>query len=664
MLGQIYKTHKDTYVVGRESFNNQMLTLLANSDENGAFLFGQPCIGKTSAMDAFCAFIHQKGKHTPVYFDPQALDEQSLEKIVSEIMAGVVLYMDLRLEISEDPLDDFLHRFLPMIHDQCMPDQRVIVCMDEFPRSVDSSNDVHPFYLWLKSIQASLSGELFFILTGGRSLSDITEIYMPLFSNFRLHHLSPMTFDETLAMVRYVERNNSIQWPEKIVTTIHRFSGGYPLIIDSVCREFRNLPYAASPDQTFSGVMLRYEKTMKRIWDTLTIDQKLVTACIAEAGQSLSHWQIEQRLDETRNSLFYERLKQALQMLEICQIIKQDLNGYQINCAFFSAWICKNNPIHTVLSNADALHIVSDCLYQAASHLFQSNRIDDALEVGKHIIRIHPKHIEANQMVADILISKDNCIQAQKNLEQLFKIKPDAARSRLINALKIQANSLEVLYAFTINDYRHSQTDAHLKNIKLRYAEPKDQQNHLLIVYEKILDLDPEARDIHEKYIHLILKHQKVKDFQRKIAYEKDILSNELNAYLLTEAKNKVKQIQNRILFSQIYLKALDALLSGQSQKASDLFLRVVYMDKKCKDARRFLYLSRNYSDKIEIAIKESLALKTLPDQQLPEEKSQKHSDNNELTIKSHSKSNIFLWMFILILILFAIYVMMDGSLK
>jgi lipopolysaccharide biosynthesis regulator YciM len=639
-----------------------MLTLSANPDENGAYLFGQPCIGKTSALDAFCALIHQKNIHVPVYIDPLSLDDTALEAIVSEIIRRTVTEMHIAFDLSDDPVNCFSQRFLPTIRDQLAPDKRLIVCVDEFDLP-DNSNSVHPFFIWLRSILSQLAGEIFFIITGGHLSTDITEVYMPLFSNFRLHHLSTMSFDETMTLVRYVERNNSIQWPEKIVAAIHDFSGGYPLIIDAVCREFRNLPYAASPDQTFSGVLLRYEKSMKLIWERLTIDQKLVTACLAETDQPLSQWQIEQRLDETRNSIFYERLKHALQMLEIWQIISQHNNGYQIICKFLTAWIRKHHPIQTILSNVDSIPLVSDYLYQAASHLFQSHRVNDALEVGRHIIRIHPKHIEANQMVADILISQDHCIQAQKILEQLFKIKPDAAKSRLINALKIQANSLEALYAYSIDDYRHSSINAHLKNIKLRYADPKDQNNHLLIVYERILELDPNAHDIHEKYITLILKHQKVKDYQRKIAYEKDILSHELNAYLLTEATNKVKQIQNRILFSQIYLKALESLLSGQSQNASDLFLRVVYMDEKCKDARRFLYLSRHYSEIIESAIKSSQTIKKLPDKVLSDEQSIIEIDGDQLLENSHRKSNILLWLFLMILIFVAMYVMMDGSL-
>jgi hypothetical protein len=662
MFAQIFKTQKETYVVGRELFFQQMLTLAANPDENGAFLYGQPCIGKTSALEGFCRLIHQKQIHVPVHVEPYLYKDTSLETIVSEIMKHACAYMGTDFELSDHPVHDFSQRFLPFIHEKLKSDQRLIVCMDEFDTNDSTSSKIHPFYLWLKTTLSRFSGKIFFILTGGKFSADITDIYMQFFSNLRLHHLSPMSFDETMVLVRYVERNNSIQWPEKIIETIHGFSGGYPLIVDAVCREFRNLPYGASPDQTFSGVMLRYEKNMKLIWEKFSTEQKLLAACLAESDQSLSQWQIEQRLDETRNSLFYERLKHALQMLEIWQFITQSKNGYQLNCAFFRAWIRRNHPIQTILSDVDSLPFVSDYLYQAASQLFQANRINDALEVGHHIIRIHPEHTEANQMVADILIAQDHCINAQKILEQLYKTKPDAARARLINALKIQANSLEALYAYSIDEYRHSPTNAHLKNIKLRYADLNDQNNHLLIVYERILELDPDVREIHEKYIHLILKHQKVKAFQKKIAYEKDILSHELNAYLLTEATNKVKQLQNRILFCQIYLRALDALVAGQYQNASDLFLRVVYMDEKCKDARRFLYLSRHYSDEIEKAIQESLIVNKLPDKKIiPSEQPDEEID--QITANSHQKGNLLLWFFLLILIMVAIYVMMDGSL-
>jgi tetratricopeptide (TPR) repeat protein len=664
MFDQIYKTQKDTYVVGRTSFFNKMLTLLTDPGEKGAFLFGQPCIGKTSALLAFCAFIHQKRIHIPVYIDPQTLENKSINTIISEIMVQCAAQMEIPYEISDNPVNDFTQRFLDTIHEQLsMSDQRLIVCIDEFDLPLDSFA-IHPFYVWLKTIP--FNENIFFILTGGQVSSDLSDIYLPYFSKFQLFQLTPMSSDETLALVRYVERNNSIQWPEKIVATIHKFSGGYPLIIDAVCREFRTLPYAASPEQTFSGVMVRYDKTIGLIWEKLTIDQKLVAACLAEADQCLTRWQIEKHLNEIRSSLYYKRLNDALQMLEIWQIIFQDSRGYYLTCAFFSAWVRQNCPVQTILENVDATPLVSDYLYQAASHLFHSNRILDALKVGQHIISIHPKHIEANQMVADILVDQNQCIQAQKILEQLHKIKPDAAKTRLINALKIQANSLETLYAYSVDDYRHSPANEHLKNIKLRYADPKDQNNHLLIVYEKILDLEPAAHEIHDKYIQLILKHQKVKDFQRKIAYEKDILSHELNAYLLTEATNKVKQLQNRILFSQIYLKALDALLSGQSHNASDLFLRVVYMDEKCKDARRFLYLSRNYTDEVKMAIKQSLTIKKISKNVSPDEKHEHEISDDRVSgnVSKKQRSNILLWLFLLILVMVAIYVMMDGSLK
>jgi len=666
MFDQIYKTQKDTYVVGRESFNRKMMTLSANPDEIGAFLFGQPCIGKTSALLAFCAVLKQERSHVPVYIDPKTLENKSINTVVSEIMIQCATQMGICFELSDDPVKDFTQRFLSTIHKQLRSlDKRLIICIDEFDLPLNSSSIIHPFYLWLKANLINFEGNIFFILTGGQKSSDLADLYLPYFTGFQLYHLAPMTLDETLTLVRYVERNNSIQWPEKIVAAIHKFSGGYPLIIDAVCREFRTLPYAASPDQTFSGVMMRYDKTMAFIWEKMTIAQKLVVACLAETGQCLSLWQIEKHLNEIRSSLFYNRLKDAIQMLEIWKIICQNNRGYQLNCGFFSAWVRQKYPLQTILNIEDATPLISDYLYQAASHLFHSNRINDALIVGQHIISIHSEHIEANQMVADILIDQNHCIQAQKILEQLYKIQPDAAKSRLIHALKIQANALEALYAYSIDDYRHSMTNAHLKNIKLRYADPKDQNNHLLIVYEKILELDPDAREIHEKYIQLILKHQKVKDFQRKIAYEKDILSHELNAYLLTEATNKVKQLQNRILFSQIYLKALDALLSGKSHDASDLFLRVVYMDEKCKDARRFLYLARNYTDNVEAAIKQSHQIKKRSEHVIPE-KHEKEFDEDQLSVDFSRKqrSNILLWLFLMILVMVAIYVMMDGSLK
>ncbi|MBF0450183.1 MAG: hypothetical protein HQK75_05735 [Candidatus Magnetomorum sp.] len=662
---QIFKTHNDTFVVGRDTFFKQIFSLLTSWEENGAYLFAQRGFGKTSALTGLCSCIHSMKTHVPVYIDPLSLENDSIETIVSEIMSYTFQLLGKKPVLSEDPISDFENQFLPIIRHQLLPDHRLIVCVDEFDASIQNKeHPIHPFFLWFKTIEPKLQGELFVILTGGRQTADLADIYMPSFAHLRLHCLPPMNVYETLTLVRHTERNNSIQWPEKMVKSIQDFSGGHPLLIEAISRELRHLPYGSSPEQTFSGVMLRYEKNMKWMWDGLTKDEQIVAACLSETPAPMTQWQIEQRLDETRTSLFYDRLKRAIQILEIWQIIHQPPEGFAIRCAFLSEWIRKYHPVQSILEDFDYLPQVSDYLYQAAYHLFQTHRTDDAILVGQHIIRIHPEHIEANQMVADILIAQDHCIDAQKILENLYQIKPEAAKTRLVNALKIQVEALEALYSYTVDEFRHTPINSFLKNIKLRYASLKDQNNHLLIVYEKILALAPDLQDIHEKYVHLILKHQKIKDYQRKLAYEKDVHSHELNAYLLTEATSKVKQLQNRILFSQIYLRALDALISKNYQAAADLFVRVVYMDEKCKDARRFLYISKHYSPDIENAIQESLSL-ILP-QKISDTEASVDIDAEEVQRpgRSRHKNNMMLWVFLIVLIIIAAYVMMDGSLK
>ena len=671
-FAQVNKTSKNTDVIGRQTILKQVLALLSIAEETGAFLFGHPGLGKTSVLSALC---HQMQSHVIVYVNPQALDNDDLETILTDIVQKSANQLGIDIEISDSPIDDFTRQLLPQIHNICALDNRLILCIDSFDLSnKNQSQTIHPFFLWLKAIEKEFQGKLFFIVTGGESITDLTDIYMPLFSKCRLIHLPPMIFQETMALVRNIERNNSIQWPEKIIRAIHELSGGYPLIIDAICREFRNLPYGSSPFQTFESAMLRYQNNMEKMWEGLSTNQKLVIACLSESKEGMTQWQIEHRLDEIRASLYYKRVIHALQMLEIWQVIYQENNVYHIHCHFFSSWIQRNHPAQTILSKTADLPLVSDYLYQASLHLFQTDQIQDALKVGQHIIQMHPKHIEANQMVADILIARDRCIEAQKILEHLYTINSEAARSRLINALKIQAEALEMLYAYSVEDWHHTPINSYLKNIKLRYADRKDQNNHLLLVYEKILNLAPKTPDIHEKYVNLILKHQKIKDYQRKIAYEKDIQSHELNAYLLTEATAKVKQLQNRILFSQVYLKALDALIKKDIQSACDLLVRVVYMDERCKDARRFLYIAKHYTPEIEQSIQSSLRFKPESEHSMSEQlKSEQlrsseiidiETEESQLMEQANPKNNIFLWIFLTMLIMVAIYVMMDGSLK
>ncbi|KPA12526.1 hypothetical protein MHK_007262 [Candidatus Magnetomorum sp. HK-1] len=664
---QIYKTQNEIFVVGRDTFFKQVLSLLPSPEENGAFLFGQRGIGKTSALNGLCAFINQLNVHIPIYIDPSEYKDASVENILLDIMSQAIGKLGKKFNKTDNPIYDFEHLFLPMIREQLLPERRLLICVDEFgPEKSKKTKSINPFYLFFKDIESKLEGELFFILTGGRNTSDLTDIYLSTFTNLRLHKLLPMNFVETKALVRQTERNNSIQWPEKIIHKIHTFSGGFPILTDAVSRELRNLPYGETLNATIPGVMQRYENTMEWIWEGLNQDEQIVVACIAESKQRMSQWQIEQSLNETRTSLFFDRLKNAIQMLEIWQIISQNSDGYAIKCSFISEWIRKVHPVQTILEDINYLPQVSDYLFQAAYQLFQINRIDDAIQVGQHIINIHPEHIEANQMVADIMITQDRCIEAQKILENLYQINSEAAKSRLIHALKIQAEALESLYGYTIGDYRHTPINSYLKNIKLRYSELKDQNNHLLIVYEKILSLAPDIKDIHEKYVRLILKHQKIKDYQRKLAYEKDVLSNELNAYLLTEATSKVKQLQNRILFTQIYLKALDALSSKDNQKATDLFVRVVYMDEKCKDARRFLYLSQHYSPKIESAIQETLSIQP-PLPSTPTDTNsliEVEAEIEQIPDRVQHKNSILLWIFLILSLIIAAYIMMDGTLK
>ena len=661
---QIYKTNDENFVVGRDIFFKQILSLLPSPEENGAFLFGQRSIGKTSALQGLCSYIQQSNLHISMYIDPAQHDNVSIEKILLDIMSQTFDLLGKKIDQTENPIHDFENRFLPFLRDHLLPAKRLVIFVDEFAmEKAKESQTMHPFYSWFKNIESKFEGEVFFIFTGGRNTGDLKNIYLSTLTNLRLHKLSPMNFIETKALVKYTERNNSIQWPEKIIYNIHAYSGGLPILSDAVSRELRNLPYGESPKATFQGVMNRYKTTLEWIWGGLNQDEKIVAACIAESKKRMSQWEIEQYLNKNLTSLYYDRLKNAIQMLEIWQFLNQDSNGYAIKCSFMAEWIRRVYTVQTIIEDTNYLPQVSDSLFQAANQLFKINRIDDAIKVGQHIININPEHIEANQMVADIMIKQDRCMEAQKILENLYNINSEAARSRLINALKIQVEALEALYGYTIEEYRHTPTNPYLKNIKLRYAELKDQNNHLLIVYEKILSLAPDLKEIHDKYVNLILKHHKINDYKRSISYEKDVQSNELNAYLLTEATSKVKQLQNRILFFQIYLKALDALIAKDYQKATDLFVRVVYMDEKCKDARRFLYLAKNNTPEIESAIQATITFKPPPKIKDSNPPIEVEADIEEI-YDEKQKNNIKLWIFLISLLLIAAYIMMDGTIK
>ena len=585
--------------IKRQKLFESVMRVLNNPCEKGVVLFGSRCIGKTSFLLDIESNLSQQSEFIPLYFDLKQKSALPLEELVLGLAEKLSEKNNLPpWQIKKNLTASFYKDYLKKALQQIPESSKIVFIFDEFnvidnPKSNQSISSFYPYLTWLISLKEN---RIKYIVTIGGRPSDLFDIYLFYLKNLRFLQISFLDLKENCDLIRSLESHNHVKWPDHILLKMYDFTKGHPVFIKKTCLVMENKRYGENPEYYYNEILDNANASLEKIWQGLSNAEKIFASAIAEQGPGIAKIKdIEESLQKSGASLFFSEMKNTPQLLIEWEIIQQEYSGYSFVIEIFRKWVAKYKNLQSIKENITQITPVSDNLVQAAYVLFKQGDIQEAAQAGRQAVKLNPDHIEASQLLADILVAQDNINEALQLLKGLYQKDPEATRKQLINLMLLESKTLEELYSYDFDDYLYSsEKNKNLRYIKIRFAKKQDQEDHLLGSYENILKLEPENKKIVAKYIKLIKKHQKINEIKQQVSYENDVLNQSLDAYMLTEATKKIKEIQKKLQLNNLYLNALEALNNQDRQQARDLLGRVLYMDSGFVQAKRFLYLVNN----------------------------------------------------------------------
>lgn len=467
--------------IGRADVLRDVLRVLKSPSENGMVLYGQRRIGKTSVLQELAANLPQQGPYAPVYFDLQDKAALPLEQVLHEL-ANRILY-DLDISEFENENENFVKgfqkEFLPYVLSQLPEETALVLLFDEFD-VLDNPSEKQAgsaFFPYLRDLMSLDTKHLKFVFVIGRRPEDLSSLTLSVFKGVKSRHVSLLSKEDTAALVRLSEQNDSLKWTDEGIILVHNLTGGHPYLTQQLCQVIWENIYDDEPEgipviqacdmkQAVHETLKSSTSSLEWLWDGLGSAERVVASALAEAGPGIiSQEKLEKCLQESGVRILIEELQDAPRVLEEWDLIRPENEGYCIPVELLRRWIAQRKPLVSVQDEIDRADPVADHLFQAAYGFYQGGQFQRAIPLLQQAIGLNPNHLKANQLLADIFLAQGNLAEAREILEPLYEYNPIAARPRLIQVL-------------------------------LSQAKEEAQINERLVLYRKVLELDysqPEA---------------------------------------------------------------------------------------------------------------------------------------------------------------------------
>ncbi|MCP4347530.1 MAG: protein kinase [Desulfobacterales bacterium] len=520
--------------IGRADVLRDVLRVLKSPHENGMVLYGQRRIGKTSVLQELTASLPQKGPYAPVYFDLQDKAALPLDQVLRQLAEQI----SYKLEISPlDNLNDdfptaFQKEFLPYVLSKLPEETALVLLFDEFDvlESPKQKQAVSAFFPYLRDLMAIDTKRMKFVFVIGRRPEDLSSVYLSLFKGVKSRHVSLLSPEDTTELVRISETNESLKWPDDVSAKVYNLTGGHTYLTQQLCQVVWDNIYDNDPEdmpivqpndaeQAVPKVIESAKSSLEWLWDGLGPAERVVASALAEAGPKIiSQDELGKYLQESGVRILIGELQDAPSVLAEWDLIQPEKDGYRIRVEILRRWIAERKPLSRVQDEIDRILPVADNLFQAAYGLYQGGSLDEAIPLLQQAVGLNPNHLKANQLLAEILLAQGNREEALRLLETLYEYNPLAARPRLIQAL-------------------------------LSKAKEEKQESDQLILYENILELEPnqpeaiaELQNLWKKQGNAALRNNEIgKAFEAyKKAYKHN--SSELQPRFIQALINQAKQ--------------------------------------------------------------------------------------------------------------------------
>jgi tetratricopeptide (TPR) repeat protein len=620
--------------VGRSDVLDKVVQMLRRPQDNAIVLYGQRRIGKTSVLQYLKAHLPNDGNYCPIYFDLQDKASWTVGQVVSALAKSIANVLNqAEPDLGDAPETTFQETWLPNILQSLSAENRALVLLfDEFdvlaaPEAEQPAGKA--FFPYLRQLLDSETQHLNFVFVIGRNVADLTNIALSVFKGTDTKHVSLLNQEYTQELVRLSEANHSLNWPDEAIDCVYRYTNGHPFLTQQLCshvweeRAYDNshetIPAATSTDveEVIFETLDSSRNTLEWLWDGLPPAERVVASALAEAGPNpMTEEVLEKCLHESGVRVIIRELQNAPRLLQDWDLLEPADGGYRFRVELLRRWIEENKPLKRVQEELDRIEPVAENFYQAALGLYRGGQLETAINPLRQAIELNPNHVNANQLLADILLAQGQAEEARKLLERLYEYKPAAARSRLIQALLELANKADndeqqLGFYEQVLELEPNQSEAAAGRLDIWQqrgdaALAKNDFETALKAYRKVELTDKVAEVEHKirrrEFSNALIKLEELKTEKR---YQDALnlvrqLANEFSD--LQDWRSELAQLEQQTQLAKLYQNALGALQSGDKNTATMLLAKVVGIEPDYEEATRYLHLAVTGVDVVNLA--------------------------------------------------------------
>ncbi len=442
--------------IGRSDVLREVVRILRRSQDNALVLYGQRRIGKTSILQHLVARLPSEGEYRPVYFDLQDKADWQLDRVLRDLAVTIAHKLNLPdPDLGTEPALNFRQNWLPQTLDQLPPDCPLILLMDEFDVLADPQRKqaAQIFFAYLRDLFLIEHGRLKFIFVIGRNVDDLDNIALSLFKGTPALRISLMSQEDTIGLVKLSESNDTLHWEDAAAQKVWEIGCGHPFLTQQLCSHVWERLYDEEPDDpptvtlsdvetAIPGTLQASRNTLEWLWDGLPPAERVVASALAAAGPGpITQENLENLLHESGVRVVIRELQNAPHLLQEWDLIEPIENGYRFRVELLRRWIAQHKPLRRVQEDLDRVEPVAESYYQAALGLYRAGLLDEAVDPLRRAITLNPSHARAHQLLADILLTRNQAEEARQLLERLYEYQPAAARPRLVQALLVLAQT-------------------------------------------------------------------------------------------------------------------------------------------------------------------------------------------------------------------------------
>lgn len=638
--------------IGRTDVLRDVLRILRNPNANALVLYGQRRIGKTSILLQLQQQLAAKNDYIPVYFDLQDKAALPLAEVLYQLAQRIAAVVGLEAPIRKEfgrAGQFFRETFLPQAAEKA-GEPSLVLLFDEFdvldmPKKGQAGESFFPYLRGWMSEAAGVQ----FIFVMGRRPDDLSTDTLAAFKQVGRRHVSLMSREDSLAIIRQSEKTDSLTWHDKAAERVWHWTQGHPYLTQLLCSEVWETAYDDEPetppeasietvDEAVPDALERGAHAFLWIWDGLPPAERIVMAAMADVNKPvIGRDELAHILNRSGVRLILRELDLAPETLVQWDLLRPVDGDYRFAVPLLKQWVIENKPLQRVKQELDDIEPLAQNLFKAAQGFYNQGKLKDAHDQLMSVLDINPNHMQARLFLGRVYLGQGDPETAVSELEPVYKYDPSLGQQDLIGALLALAKSQTdgeaqlTTYERVLNiDSQQVAAKREKETIWRKRAEAALNQQDFATAqhaYQQIGDTaglerirQAKRKVVLATQLDKAAKHEQAEAWTAAISIYKKLLAEFPDkAYWQTRLDHARQQAD----LLQTYNEALSLHQQGENQQAQTHLLKIIAQEPDYKESLRYLLLITKNVDTV--ALEDQIAqLQQTLDQTTTEHKAER----------------------------------------